>query len=129
MATLPPTRCPGCGKFLARRPDVDDWDAEERAYQVDVDVLDDHDCPALEQLGPRRADVQRTLRRQRPRVTASKQRARLRKHICGCQPPRILRATTRDLTDLTCPRCSAYFTWAPTSSELSDDELAGRIPA
>jgi hypothetical protein len=126
VATLPPTRCPGCGVFLPGMPDPEDYGDDERAYHHDVDDRWQlHDCPALEQLGPRRADVQRAPRRERPRRTAAKQRAYLR----ACQPPRILRAATDDLTDLECPRCSRYFIWSPTPSELGDDELAGRVPA
>jgi hypothetical protein len=122
------TRCPGCGAFIRRRAELDDELEQERAYAGD-EFEDLHQCPALEAYGPRRQDVTRARRRERPRTTASKQRGRLRKHVCACQPPRILRAACRDLTDLECPRCSSYFVYSPTPSELSDDELSGRVPA
>jgi DNA polymerase I len=37
-------RCAACGKWIRRRPDVDDWDAEERAYAGDE--FEEHDCAA-----------------------------------------------------------------------------------
>jgi len=114
---------------VRRRADVDDVQAEEAAYHAELDQLDEHDCSALEELGDLGPEATRARRRERPRTTASKQRARLKRHTCACQPPRILRAATTDLTDLVCPRCSTYFTWSPTESELSDDELAGRSVA
>jgi hypothetical protein len=129
VASIPPARCPACRKFVRRRADVDDHQAEEAAYHVELDQLDAHECSALEETGDTGPHATRALRRERPRMTTSKQRARLRKHVCSCQPPRILRAATTDLTDLVCPRCETWFTWSPTDSELNDDELAGRIPA
>lgn len=71
----------------------------------------------------------RAPRAERPRSTPAKQKTYLRKHVCACSPARILRAAATDLTDVTCGRCGTYFVWAPTPSELSDDELAGRVPA
>jgi hypothetical protein len=112
---------------VRRRPELDDFHEEERAYSGDV--FEQHDCSAVEELGDQGPEATRAPRRERPRMTAGKQRARLKRHTCACQPPRILRAATTDLTDLECPRCSTYFVWAPSPSELSDDELAGRIPA
>jgi hypothetical protein len=38
------TRCSGCGEWIRKRPDVDDWDEEERAYAGDE--FEEHDCPA-----------------------------------------------------------------------------------
>jgi hypothetical protein len=111
------------------RAELDDWDAEERAYRSEGDLEDLHDCPALDGYGPRRETVTRAPRSERPRTTASKQKTYLRKHVCACQLPRIVRAAATDLTDVVCGRCSSYFTWAPTPSELSDDDLAGRVPA
>jgi len=130
MASLPPTRCPGCGVFLHTRPEHDDLDAQERVYHEDTgDLWQLHDCPALERYGPRRETVTRAPRAERPRTTTGKQKTYLRKHVCACSPPRIVRATSTDLTDVMCGRCSSYFTWAPSPSELSDDDLAGRVPA
>ncbi len=129
MASLHKLRCPGCGAFVRGRAELDDWDAEERAYRAEGDVEDLHDCPALDAYGPRRESVTRAPRRERSRSTAAKQKTYLRKHVCACSPPRIVRAASTDLTDVTCGRCSAYFTWSPTPSELSDDDLAGRVPA
>jgi hypothetical protein len=123
------TRCPGCGVFVRGRAELDDWDAEERAYRAEGDLLDDHECPALDQYGPRRETVTRAPRRERPRSSAVKRKTYLRKHVCACQPPRILRAASTDLTDVTCGRCSTYFVWSPSPAELSDDDLAGRRPA
>jgi DNA polymerase-1 len=37
-------RCSGCGKWIRKRPDFDDWDAAERIYAGDE--WQEHDCPA-----------------------------------------------------------------------------------
>ena len=97
MASLPPTRCPGCGVFLHARPEHDDLDAQERVYHDDTgDLWQLHDCPALEQYGPRRETVTRAPRAERPRSTAGELLARsldpIRKpgaaHIDGDRPDR-----------------------------------------
>lgn len=41
-------RCAGCGVFLRPRAELDDWDAEERAYHSEGDLEDLHECPPLE---------------------------------------------------------------------------------
>jgi hypothetical protein len=44
MAQATQTRCRGCGEFIAERPGLDDWAAEERAYHVDR--YQEHHCEA-----------------------------------------------------------------------------------
>jgi len=127
MATLPPPRC-SCGRYLRRRAEGhDDYQEQERSYWHESE-----ECPCggdVRAIGAAGPEPTRVARRERPRTTASKQRARMHKHTCACQPPRLLRAATRDLTDLECPRCSSYFVWQPTDSELREEELAGRQSA
>src|SRR5829696_4787120 len=43
MAQARQTRCAGCGRFIARRAEWDDYDAEERAY---VSEWEEHSCEA-----------------------------------------------------------------------------------
>jgi len=113
---------------VRRRAELGDWAEEERAYAGD-EFEDLHDCPALEQVGPARPNVQRARRRERARSSGSKQRARMHKHVCACPGGQPIRAATTDLQHVTCSRCGSYFVWAPTPSELDDDTLAGRRPA
>jgi len=126
LASLPPSRC-SCGRWLRRRAEGhDDWEAEERGYFHEFE-----ECPCGGDVrtvtsGP---EPTRAPRQQRARSTATRQRARMHKHTCDCQPARIVRAATTDLTDVTCGRCGSWFVWQPTESELSDNELAGRVPA
>src|SRR6266508_5319913 len=100
MASLHRLRGPGCGAFVRGRAEPGDWDAEERAYHSEAALEDLHDCPALDGYGPRRETVTRAPRAERPRSTAAKQKTYLRRHVCACQPPRIVRASSRDLTDV-----------------------------
>lgn len=44
LGLLDQIRCSGCGKWIRRRPDVDDWEAAERAYAGDE--WEEHNCEA-----------------------------------------------------------------------------------
>jgi hypothetical protein len=114
---------------VRRRADVDDWEAEDRAYRSQGAELEEHDCAGLEDVGDLGPAPQQVARRGPARTRGRREPVRIRKHTCACSPPRIVRSATRDLTDVVCQRCSSHFTWQPSPCELDDDTLAGRRSA
>lgn len=113
------TRCV-CGKFVRRRADLDDWEAEERAYRSEADQLDEHECE-LEQYGPARNDG--PSRRPSGRKPSGRQTVRSYRWTCACDPPFIVRCGRLAL-DALCGVCGGRFEREPTDSEQRKETAA-----
>jgi hypothetical protein len=107
--------------FVSRRAELDDWEAEERAYHAEADQLEEHDCAALERYGPWRHDG--PGRRASGRKPSGRQTVRSYRFTCACDPPFILRCGRLTL-EAVCGVCGEAFQREPTESEQRNEGAA-----